>query len=95
MFNMETNDEALNNTNNTKPLLHIDDDHLKKIYKKAKQERNELLHYDGYKIQAKVCCICDQFIRYDCCQPISLDWLLDKNVSKCLTLSKDDWRKFM
>ena len=83
-----------NDKDNTEPMLNIDDSQLMKIHKNARKERNELLHYDGKKFHAKICCICDQFIKHKSCQPIPVCWLLDTNVAKCLTATKECWNKF-
>ena len=75
-------------------FLQIDDRQLHITHKKTQKERNELLHYDDNKFHGKVCCVCDQFITHNCCNPIPVDWLLDKCVSESLTLSRDDWSDF-
>lgn len=86
--------ETIDGAEHIEQLLQIDDRQLHRTHKKVQKERNELFHYDGNKFHAKVCCVCDQFITHNCCKPIPVDWLLDKGVSECLTLSRDDWSDY-
>ena len=46
---------------------------------------------DDNKFQAKVCAVCDTFIKYKDKQPISVKWLLSSQVKQYLSVSTEEW----
>ena len=49
---------------------------------------------DDNEFQAKVCAVCDTFIKYNEERPINVEWLLNNQVKECLSVSKDEWNDF-
>ena len=61
--------------------LKFNTNQIKSCHKAAQKARNSLFHCnDDKKFQAKVCAVCDIFIKYKDEQPISLGWLLSSQV---------------
>ena len=72
--------------------LKFDTNQIKNCHKAAQKARNSLLHCnDDKKFQAKVCAVCDTFIKYKDEQPISVEWLLSSQVKQCLSVSTEEW----
>ena len=76
---------------NSDPLK-FDTNQIKNCHKAAQKARNSLLHYnDDKKFQAKVCAVCDTFIKYKDERPISIELLLSSQVKQCLSVSTEEW----
>ena len=65
-----------------------------KIAQKQPKKRNSLLYCnDDNKFQVKVCVICDTFIKYKDERPISVEWLLSRQVKQWLSVSSEEWNE--
>ena len=65
---------------------------IKNCHKAAQKARNSLLHCnDDNKFQAKVCAVCDTFIKYNDERPISVEWLWSIKMKQCLSISTEEW----
>ena len=68
---------------------------IQNCHKATQKARNSLLHRnDDNEFQAKVCAVCDTFIKYNEERPINVEWLLNNQVKECLSVSKDEWNDF-
>ena len=72
--------------------LKFNTNQIRNCHKAAQKARNSLLHCnDDKKFQAKVCAVCDTFIKYNDERPISVEWLLSSQVKQCLSVSTEEW----
>ena len=57
-------------------------------HKATQKARNSLLHRnDDKEFQAKVCAVCDTFIKYKEERPINIEWLLNNQASEGVFVS--------
>ena len=72
--------------------LKFNTNQIKNCHQAAQTARNSLLHCNhDKKFQAKVCAVCETFIKYNDQRPISVEWLLSSQVKQCLPVSTEEW----
>ena len=82
----------LSMTSINRDSLKFDTNQIKNCHKTAQKARNGLLHCnDDNKFQAKVCAVCDTFIKFNDEWPISVGLLLSSQVKQCLSVSTEEW----
>ena len=68
--------------------LKFDTNQIKNCHKAAQKARNGVLYCnDVKKFKAKVCAICDTFIKYKDERPISIEWLLSSQSGEAMFIS--------
>ena len=74
--------------------LKFNTNQIKNYHKAAQKDRNSLLHCnDDDKFQTKVYAVCDTFMKYNDERPISVEWLLSRQVKQWLSVSSEEWNE--